>query len=196
MRDNTCGITYYSDGTPVDHVIVTGSNPYTLNFADASGFCERAHATTNTFSGYNFQVQLQINSAPTAGSEPFIAGGGVQNAPFGITAHGIGAAATGQLTEAFASGLVRVSVTCLRVSGNDAIVTGIVTHGVFGPGPIVVFEGVDNGGPVHGVSPDLQRLSGQDAIYPDPSDTTGRCYQPFLPPVSVKSGNIVVSAGG
>ena len=109
--------------------------------------------------------------------------------------HMAGAAATGELTEAFSSGLARATVTCLQVSGNDAIVTGRLTQGAFGPGKIVVFEGVDNGDPTQGAPPDLQRLSGQDAIYPDSSDTTGRCYRPFLLPVSITSGNIVVSAG-
>jgi hypothetical protein len=66
MRDNTCGATYYSDGTPVDHVIVSGSgsnghqSPYTLRFADAGGFCERTSTTVNTFEGSNFEVSLTI----------------------------------------------------------------------------------------------------------------------------------------
>jgi hypothetical protein len=66
MRDNTCGATYYSDGTPVDHVIVSGSgangdqSPYSLRFADAGGFCERKSTTVNTFVGSNFAVNLTI----------------------------------------------------------------------------------------------------------------------------------------
>jgi len=39
LTDNTCTFTYYSDGLPVDHVVVEGSNPYSLRFADAGGFC-------------------------------------------------------------------------------------------------------------------------------------------------------------
>jgi membrane-bound inhibitor of C-type lysozyme len=62
--DNHCGATYYSDGTPVDHVIVSGSNPYSLRFADAGGFCERETATTNTFSGCNLCIDLAISEAP------------------------------------------------------------------------------------------------------------------------------------
>ena len=61
LTDNTCGATYYSDGTPVDHVIVEGSNPYTVRFADGGGFCERVNNTTNTFSGFNFEVDLKLN---------------------------------------------------------------------------------------------------------------------------------------
>lgn len=66
LQDDHCGVTYYSDGTPVDHVIVSGSNPYSIRFADGGGFCERVQTTTNTFSGYNFEVQLQINLHPIA----------------------------------------------------------------------------------------------------------------------------------
>ena len=56
LTDDTCNFTYYSDGTPVDHVIVDGSNPYSLRFADAGAFCERTLTTTNDFAGFNFRV--------------------------------------------------------------------------------------------------------------------------------------------
>jgi hypothetical protein len=62
--DNHCNATYYSDGTPVDHVIVSGSNPYSLRFADAGAFCERATTTTNTFAGCNLCLDLAISEAP------------------------------------------------------------------------------------------------------------------------------------
>jgi hypothetical protein len=61
MTDNHCSVTYYSDGTPVDHVIVSGSNPYSLRFADAGGFCEKATTTVNNFTGFNFHVDLAIS---------------------------------------------------------------------------------------------------------------------------------------
>ena len=64
MTDNQCHVTYFSDGTPVDHVIVSGSNPYSLRFADGGGFCERANTTFNTFGGCNFCVTLTIADAP------------------------------------------------------------------------------------------------------------------------------------
>lgn len=60
LQDNTCGQIYYSDGLPVDHVIVSGSNPYQLRFADAGGFCERLGPATN-FTGFNFRVTLTIS---------------------------------------------------------------------------------------------------------------------------------------
>ena len=63
LSDNHCNITYTSNGTPVDHVIVGGSNPYTLRFADAGAFCERRSTTTNTFGGCNFCVDLAITDA-------------------------------------------------------------------------------------------------------------------------------------
>jgi hypothetical protein len=61
LTDNHCTVTYYSDGTPVDHVIVSGSNPYSLRFADAGGFCEKATTTDNNFPGFNFHVELAIS---------------------------------------------------------------------------------------------------------------------------------------
>ena len=71
LTDNHCNFTYYSDGTPVDHVIVSGSNPYSLRFADSGGFCERTTTTTNNFAGFNFHVDLAIS-----GGAPFAPGGG------------------------------------------------------------------------------------------------------------------------
>jgi hypothetical protein len=70
LRDNTCHFTYYSDGTPVDHVIVTGQGPngffppYNLRYADAGGLCERTTATFNNFSGYNFKLDLNETLPP------------------------------------------------------------------------------------------------------------------------------------
>src|SRR5260370_9699053 len=61
MTDNHCVFTYYSEGTPVDHVIVWGSNPCSLRFADSGGFCENKTNTLNTFSGFNFHVDLAIS---------------------------------------------------------------------------------------------------------------------------------------
>lgn len=62
MSDLTCGQTYFSDGLPVDHVIVSGSNPFVLRFADSGGFCERL-GTANTFSGFNFTTTLTISKS-------------------------------------------------------------------------------------------------------------------------------------
>jgi len=66
LTDNTCRATYYSDGLPVDHVIVSGSNPYALRFADGGGFCERTNTTTNTFPGCNFCINLAISDQAVA----------------------------------------------------------------------------------------------------------------------------------
>ena len=71
LTDNHCNNTYYSDGTPVDHVIVAGSNPYSLRFADSGAFCERT-GTANDFAGFNFRVDLaisgQVSFGPGGGS--------------------------------------------------------------------------------------------------------------------------------
>jgi hypothetical protein len=64
LTDNHCVITYNSDGTPVNHVIVSGSNPYSLRFADAGGFCEKKTTTLNNFDGFNFHVDLAIADQP------------------------------------------------------------------------------------------------------------------------------------
>jgi hypothetical protein len=64
LTDNTCNFTYYSDGLPVDHVIVEGSNPYSLRFADGGAFCERTLTPTNDFQGFNFRVDLTIADQP------------------------------------------------------------------------------------------------------------------------------------
>ncbi len=66
MTDNHCTFTYYSDGTPVDHVIVSGSNPYSLRFADSGGFCENETNTLNSFPGFNFHVDLAISDQSIA----------------------------------------------------------------------------------------------------------------------------------
>jgi hypothetical protein len=81
LTDNTCNATYYSDGLPVDHVIVSGSNPYSLRFADAGFSCERT-TTFNDFASFNFRVDLAISGfsfAPGGGS--FVISG--QNAVIG-----------------------------------------------------------------------------------------------------------------
>ena len=68
MTDNHCRFTYYSDGTPVDHVIVEGSNPFALRFADSGGFCEHATTALTSFGGCNFCVDLAISQAPITAS--------------------------------------------------------------------------------------------------------------------------------
>jgi hypothetical protein len=68
LTDNHCSFTYYSDGTPVDHVIVSGTNPYSLRFADSGGFCEHTTTTLNTFDGFNFHVDLAISDVTIAAS--------------------------------------------------------------------------------------------------------------------------------
>ncbi len=68
LTDNQCHFTYYSDGTPVDHVIVAGSNPFTLRFADSGGFCEHTTTPLTSFGGCNFCVDLAITQPPITAS--------------------------------------------------------------------------------------------------------------------------------
>jgi hypothetical protein len=86
-------------------------------------------------------------------------------------------------------------VTCLFVVENDGIATAVidVSHDPAHPvGEIIVGEGLDEGDPVNGISPDLWRLSFESngGIYP--SGVEG-CWLPFFGPVSIQQGNIRVS---
>lgn len=60
----------------------------------------------------------------------------------------------------------------------------------FQVGDIIVAEGVDNGNPSNGVSPDLWRISFESngGIYPTDQP---QCWLPFYPPVPIDHGNIV-----
>jgi hypothetical protein len=83
LTDNHCHFTYYSDGTPVDHVIVEGSNPFQLRFADSGGFCENTTTPVTAFGGCNFCVDLAISQAPiTASGANFSA---IEGKPFEAT---------------------------------------------------------------------------------------------------------------
>jgi hypothetical protein len=80
LTDNHCHFTYYSDGAPVDHVIVEGSNPFVLRFADSGGFCEHTTTPLTAFGGCNFCVDLAISQAPiTASGATFSA---IEGKPF------------------------------------------------------------------------------------------------------------------
>jgi hypothetical protein len=66
LTDDTCGgITYFSDGTPVAHVIISSSNPYSVRFADGGGLCERATIPVTSFSGANWGVTVTDPSSPS-----------------------------------------------------------------------------------------------------------------------------------
>jgi hypothetical protein len=83
---------------------------------------------------------------------------------------------------------IHADVTCLMVSGTDAIATGVITQPRSSAGQIVVLEAVDNGNP-QSTPPDAIRFSFEgfiDQVSPD-------CWEPVLPPVDVVSGNVVVN---
>ena len=82
----------------------------------------------------------------------------------------------------FASSGIKAKVTCLYVVGNQAFVTGTMTTPA--TGDPVLMHVVDNED-----GPDLVRVSFKGAIYPIGEG----CYAPFLPPVEVTSGNVVVN---
>lgn len=126
-------------------------------------------------------TQLQFGVAPPANG-------------FAVFAIGTGPAARGffGFTSPFGSGGPNyvAKVTCLRVAANDAIATGTFIQPATVKGQRVVMEAVDNGG---GSPPkDLLRFSFTGAIVPDPTDTTGNCLLPVLPPEPIQSGHIAV----
>ena len=83
LTDNHCHFTYYSDGTPVDHVIVGGSNPFTLRLADSGVLCEQKTTPVTTFGGCNLCVDLAISETPiTASGANFSA---IEGKPFNAT---------------------------------------------------------------------------------------------------------------
>jgi uncharacterized repeat protein (TIGR01451 family) len=71
LTDDTCAseangpATYYSDGTPVDHVRVQGSDPYSMDFSDAGGDCADVNSDRVPDPGtYNFHVDLTVTPYP------------------------------------------------------------------------------------------------------------------------------------
>jgi hypothetical protein len=87
-------------------------------------------------------------------------------------------------------------VTCLQTFGNDGIATAVIassTDPTNPPGEVIVGEGVDNGNPSGGTSPDLWRLSFENNGGVFPFGQQG-CWIPIFPPVPIQQGNIVVSS--
>jgi hypothetical protein len=131
-----------------------------------------------------------------AAARPSMHGGAHQFGPgprsgFVVTASGIGNNASGSIR----AGSFHAKVTCLQVSGNDGVATAVIDSSkdpAFPPGEIIVGEGVDNGHPSYGRSPDLWRLSFQDNAGIGFTGQPG-CWFPFYAPVPIQMGNIVVS---
>lgn len=147
-------------------------------------------------------ASLMLVAAPLSQADtvPQMSGGGQQFGPqttsqFSVSAHGTGNSATGSLF-AVPTGSFRAVVTCLQTSGNDGIATAVITSSTDAlnpPGEVLVGEGVDNGNPSGGTSPDLWRLSFQNNGGIFPSGEPG-CSLPIFPPVSVQQGNLLVAS--
>ena len=137
-------------------------------------------------------VAMGTGVAHADSANPQMTGSVTQGVPHSIAAHGIGSDATGEFTLA---GFFHADVTCLVVSGNDAIATAVIDKSKDPNNPVgevIVIEGVDNGNPSNGVSPDLFRVS---FTVNGGVIGTGPCALPVFPPVPVESGNIVVMPG-
>ena len=139
----------------------------------------------------------------SAGSpENFVVGGGQHLAfgtgpgivNFGVEARSSpdGSDVSGELTfvNQGAGPAFHAKVTCLIVTGKDAIATGVFTSPEANEGQTVVMEAVDGGKGSTGHGTDLIRFSFAGFIVP----VAGKpgCFAPVLPPVKVIRGNITV----
>lgn len=62
LSDNTCGATFYSDGTPYNHAAASDTNPFTVSLADAGFFCETATTDRDvTVGDGNFNTTITIS---------------------------------------------------------------------------------------------------------------------------------------
>ena len=126
----------------------------------------------------------------TARSGDFAVGGGKHagGVHFAFSAHSgpNGEDPRGEIQLFIAGEMKPAAVTCLIVTGNEAIITA-TSDAV--PGGIVVVDAVDNGNPADAI-PDLLRGSFEGFIYESPNRPG--CFLPVLPPVPVDQGNIVV----
>jgi hypothetical protein len=82
-----------------------------------------------------------------------------------------------------------IRVDCLKVTGDHAIATGRIILPHRERGHRVVMEATDLG---VGFARDLLRFSFKPFITHDPSDLTGTCWLPVLPPVPIFGGDILV----
>jgi hypothetical protein len=137
-------------------------------------------------------VALARHASTAAASGPETVGFGLQSdqpgapdsALFGVFASGLGTAATGIVE--FSSGpaskpkVVTGKVTCMTISGNDAIIT--LQYKVKRVLHWAVAEAVDNSNPTSAAAPDAWRVSFEGFILP--TDTPD-CYTPMLAPVQI-----------
>lgn len=131
LTDNHCHFTYYSDGTPVDHVIVGGSNPFTLRYADSGGFCESTTTPLTSFGGCNFCVDLAISEAPISATGANFSA--IEGKPFDTTVATFTAgdplAAAADFSAAISWGDGVSSIGIVSASGAGFAVSGGHTYG-------------------------------------------------------------------
>ena len=144
-------------------------------------------------------LALLLVVAGGAGAAPpqdFVTGGGHHSVPdtqFTISAHSgpSGEDPQGQLSfKIEGQPRIKADVTCLIVTGSEAIATATFVDPQTGQDQIVVMDAVDNGEP-NGATPDLLRFSFDPFITPDVNHPG--CFLPVLAPVPVTQGNIVVN---
>ena len=104
-----------------------------------------------------------------------------------------GTDATGTIRgETAGSEAIHADVICLVVSGNEAIITGVMNRPEWLFGHRIVVHAVDNGTAPGAGSPDLLRASyfTNGGIQNDPNHPG--CFLPILPPDPVEKGEIQV----
>jgi hypothetical protein len=151
-------------------------------------------------SGSVLAVAVSSGAALADAPQGSVTGGGQQFGPppsfFTLAVHGDANGGNAKGSFGFANGPAgshpwHVTVTCLLVSGNDAIATGVVDQPREAAGQLVVAEAVDNGEPRNGQAVDLLRFSfaSNGGVFPGP---TPNCFVPVFSPVPIQHGNIVV----
>jgi len=130
-------------------------------------------------------------NAPATATAPEVVGygkqsgqpGGPRTALFGVFATGSGNAATGSVSfiaSPTRPKLITGMVTCMVISGNDAIIT--LNYKQAGVQHVAVAEAVDNSNPTADANPDAWRVSFDPFINPTPDPN---CWTPVLSPVPI-----------
>lgn len=141
---------------------------------------------------------VPVSFASGAQPNDKVVGGGQHagGSSFGISAHSEsdGTDAKGSITGETAGpeASIHAEVICLVVSGNEAIITGVLNQPEAERGNIIVVHTVDNGNTPGSGSPDLLRgsFASNAGVQPDPNNPG--CFVPIFPPVPVEKGDIQV----
>lgn len=130
LTDNSCGsATYYSDLTPYDHVTITGTTAYHMDFLDANGGC--SDQNTNRYDGpgiYNFKVDLSFDGLPLSVTKvadvSSVEPTGTVNYTITVTNPNVTGASIDTITDDLPAGFSMVPGTTSGVVSSDPAVSG------------------------------------------------------------------------